>query len=432
MMVNQDKHINKEISSAALSATNEKVQQGDLVFYFCPRAVPGISAKLQRHWLGPYFVSRVYSPSLLFLKPANPDLGREYEIATITNRVVKVDPKYVIHNFQAGNYVKFQELRDEFSQEDETLDKSIDFHQTKPPALAVPPIEATQALLASVNHNLSISQGQPQAEIVDLRPPTRGRPRVNIPEQVETMEYNTVSPIRDLEESMSIRSDPPEEAEMPEARGQPIDAPLVVIPGTAGPYYPPPNWENDVPRTITPSTSESPDEQRSSTPMDQEHLRESVKRTSSHLSPGGPSRQLKIRTTSPSRERQLMPTRNQPPAVIEEEEPIAGPSRQPLPELTSSPKRPLTTQNLQPLEHTSNFPAIQSEEYPIIPREEYPVERQQGIVPRRGHGNRGQRTRGSLTSSRSSPTRRRGLFSNLGIFPEAYRRAGDEDPNDTL
>ena len=429
MMLNQDKHIHKEISNAALSATHERIEQGDMVYYFCPRAVPGISAKLQRHWLGPYFVTRVYSPSLLFLRPTNPDLGRDYEIATITNRVVKVDPKYIIHQAQTGNYVKFQELRDEFSQEDETLDKSTDLFQAKPPALAIPPIEATQALLASVNQNISVAQGQPQAEIVDLHPPTRGRPRINVPAQVETMEYNTVSPIRDLEESMSIHSEQPEEAEMPEARGQPLDAPLVAIPGTAGPYFPPPNWEY-VPNSSNSTKSESPEDRRSNTPMDQEHLRTSIKRTSSHMSPGGPARQVKVRTSSPKRGQSLVSRIDQPPVLIEDtnDDPIPGSSQQPLLEIASSPRRALTNQTLPPLEHSAEFP--------VVLREEHPVERQQGIVPLprgRGRGNRGQRTRGPITSSTDSPTRRRRLFPNLNIFPVAHRRAGDEENvDDTL
>ena len=167
--------------------------------------------------------------------------------------------------------------------------------------------------------------------------------------------------------------------------------------------------------------------QRSSTPMDQEHLRESVKRTSSHLSPGGPSRQLKIRTTSPPIERSVVPTVDRPPAVIEDDAPVAGPSQQPLPELTASPKRAITTQVLQPLEYSTT-------EFPVMPREEYPVERQQGIVPSeiRGRGVRRPRARGQITSSRTTPPRRRGLLTNWGIFPQAYRRVRDENLDDTL
>ena len=164
--------------------------------------------------------------------------------------------------------------------------------------------------------------------------------------------------------------------------------------------------------------------------MDQEHLRDSIKRTSSHLSPGGPSRQVKVRTSSPTRGQSLMPRVNQPPVLIEDanDDPVPGSSQQPLLEITSSPRRALTTQTLQPLEHSTDFP--------VVIQEEHPVERQQGIVPLqrgRGRGNRGHRARGSITSSTDSPSRRRSLFPNLNIFPVAHRRAGDEEnADDTL
>ena len=68
--------------------------KGDCVYYFLGRVKPGLSKKLTCRWLGPFQVTKVVSESLVTIYPLGSWAERPKEIATIVNRLRKVDPKF--------------------------------------------------------------------------------------------------------------------------------------------------------------------------------------------------------------------------------------------------------------------------------------------------------------------------------------------------
>ena len=70
------------------------INEGDVVYYFLNRVQPGITAKLQTRWIGPFKVTRVVSDSLVVIFPTGNWAQQPREIAAIVSRIHKVDPEF--------------------------------------------------------------------------------------------------------------------------------------------------------------------------------------------------------------------------------------------------------------------------------------------------------------------------------------------------
>ena len=68
-------------------------QEGDTVYYFLNRVQPGLTAKLQTRWIGPFKITKVVSDSLVIIFPTGQWAQHPKEIAAIVSRVYKVDPE---------------------------------------------------------------------------------------------------------------------------------------------------------------------------------------------------------------------------------------------------------------------------------------------------------------------------------------------------
>ena len=65
---------------------------GDIVYYFLGRTKRGLSKKLQSWWTGPFKVTKKISESLFTIYPVGNWSNTAREIATVVNRLKKVDP----------------------------------------------------------------------------------------------------------------------------------------------------------------------------------------------------------------------------------------------------------------------------------------------------------------------------------------------------
>ena len=87
MLKNQDSYLQKEADRPDRTMSHQKVNVGDIVYYFSRRAQPGVPGKLQRKWIGPYKVTRIVSPSLVILHPTLKDKDDRYTIPAVVNRI---------------------------------------------------------------------------------------------------------------------------------------------------------------------------------------------------------------------------------------------------------------------------------------------------------------------------------------------------------
>jgi hypothetical protein len=77
-------------------STSERAnfQEGQIVYYFMARLKPGISKKLYSRWSGPWRIRRKVSDSLVVIFPEGSWAENPREVATVINRLKKVDPTW--------------------------------------------------------------------------------------------------------------------------------------------------------------------------------------------------------------------------------------------------------------------------------------------------------------------------------------------------
>ena len=166
------------------------------MYYFSNRSQPGLATKLQRRWIGPYLVSRIYSPSLVILKPIDPTKGPAHEIPAIVNRLAKIDPN-VQQKYQIANsYPTFQEMGNDLQDEGLELSQQ-DIGDTEAFPFVQPTYYGGAPRCKTPERN----------ESTDIKPENTVQ-SASLKDPVE-MEHEETRPLQDLEEPMDEIAPPP-------------------------------------------------------------------------------------------------------------------------------------------------------------------------------------------------------------------------------
>ena len=199
MISQQDAEVARDVTQHTRTIENMKIRVGDQVYYFSNRAQPGLATKLQRRWIGPYVVNRIYSPSLVILRPVDPTKGPAHEIPAIVNRLARIDP-HVQHKYQIANsYPTFQEMGNDLQDEGLELNqRDLGVTEDVP---SVQPRFYGGAPRCRIPESSEATVAQP---IPPLSPPKTSDTK----DPVE-MEQEETHPLRDLEEQMDGIASPP-------------------------------------------------------------------------------------------------------------------------------------------------------------------------------------------------------------------------------
>ena len=88
MLITEEKSIRRETARDA-ARTGRTFSVGDRVSVFCPRAVPGVSRKLQRHWHGPYIITKMINTHLVKVQAEGTWARNRREIDVVVDRLKK-------------------------------------------------------------------------------------------------------------------------------------------------------------------------------------------------------------------------------------------------------------------------------------------------------------------------------------------------------
>ena len=88
MLNTEEKSIRRETARDA-ARTGRTFSVGDRVSLFCPRAVPGVARKLQRHWHGPYIITKMVNTHLVKVQAEGTWAKNRGEIDVVVDRLKK-------------------------------------------------------------------------------------------------------------------------------------------------------------------------------------------------------------------------------------------------------------------------------------------------------------------------------------------------------
>ena len=293
MEKNQDSYIARQNARPDKTLDHQRVDVGDIVYYYSLRAQPGLVRKLQRKWLGPYVVTRTISPSLVIIRPRDHLHDDRYVVPAVVNRLVKIDPTKQDEYQAAVEFPTFAEMQDELTDELEYVSSMPD-RGTQAQSPADWEIRYAERTLPSYPDLLD-----PVAEPLERMPTPQ---RKSVP-----MEDEVMPPLKDLEERMvqdddvQIEDVPGEDVDMPEDS---IPSNTLVLaprppPESIRPVFPAPDqhmhpvFEPDtVDFPLLPDLPPSPEPDL--TPIDY-HFRRSIKRLADTQDPSSPPRDVGLR-----------------------------------------------------------------------------------------------------------------------------------------
>ena len=158
------------------------IQEGDIVYYFLGRTKRGLSKKLQSRWTGPFKVTKKISESLFTIFPVGTWANPAKEIATVVNRLKKVDPDllYSEKNATKRHQINLPAIVDEWCDLGEVIQYSDDIEDdtvveqpSVSPAVYFRPTprEERPESTVRITDESSAEQSEPQVVAGDARPP---------------------------------------------------------------------------------------------------------------------------------------------------------------------------------------------------------------------------------------------------------------------
>ena len=123
-MCTQQKSVISRDNARFQARSKPEFSVNDQVYYFMSHTKPGISKKLAKRWIGPFRIVKVVSESLVVLFPVGNWCQNPREIASIVNRLRKIDPSVTTpHNSieSGGERIDLQTLSHDLDEQAEYL-----------------------------------------------------------------------------------------------------------------------------------------------------------------------------------------------------------------------------------------------------------------------------------------------------------------------